>query len=161
MKKLLIVSMLLVLSWAARAQATLSLYSEGYPLDRYLGWGPGWRLEIQVHSDGTSPWAGYIVLDDWARGILFEPLTLPAAGDRGHTEPYDEEGFGTGFRMVTDGTGIETGFQHEFSFVGDVGICFISVWDEALGFDAPVDYVGIWAAAAPPLSTPRPTALTR
>jgi hypothetical protein len=84
-------------------------------------------------------------------GSLREPATLPAAGDLGDTEPYDQEGFGEGYRMVTEGAGIETGIQHEFTFQGDqVGVYFISLWDEALGFDAPVDYFGIWAAAAPP-----------
>ena len=108
MKKLLIVSMLVVLSWAARAQATLSLYWEGEPADRFMCWGPRWPLEVQVHSDGISPWAGYIVVDDYRytspdTGTLTEPLTLPAAGDLGDTEPYDQEGFGEGYRMVTDG----------------------------------------------------------
>lgn len=154
MKKPLIVSMLLVLCWAPLTQATLSLYLEGYPADRwFLPWGPGWPLEVQVHSDGTSPWAGYIVVDDYGvhpeYAILFDPLTMPAAGDQGHTQPYDEPGFGTGFRMVTDGTGVETGFQHEFTFVAGVWIYFISLWDEALGFDAPVDYVGIYVGADP------------
>ena len=154
--KVLLVLMLGLLWRATLAEAALSLYIDGRPFDeKFLGTSPIEEIDLQLYSDNALPWVGYVVVDDYERvwplggGMLFDPLTLATAGELGEMQPYEQEGFGRGFRMVTAGAGIEAGVQHQFACVAVGYWYFVSVWDENVGFDAPVDYVGI-AAIGPP-----------
>ena len=154
MKKFLTVLISLVLGIAGLANATISLYIEGEPAPNgeVVPYDP---LTIQVYSDDTSPWVGYIILDEYyfadEQGTLIDPLTLPSVGVLGSMQPYSKEGLGSGYQMRTNGpSGIEVGFQHTVDFVGPgVGVSFISLWDDALGFDAPVDYFGVYVGGGP------------
>ncbi|MHC4308420.1 MAG: PEP-CTERM sorting domain-containing protein [Planctomycetota bacterium] len=138
---------------ASVANATLLLYVDGEPAGRGVARRIYSSSTISVYSDDTLPWAGYIILDDFVymeQGALANPTALPAAGSVGDIEPYTINGMGSGYKVTTDGFGIQPGIQHSADFVSiGPGVSFISLWDDDLGFDAPIDYFSIWHASGP------------
>jgi hypothetical protein len=133
---------------ASVANATLSLYVDGGPAGRFVASPIFGSSTIEVYSDDVSPWAGYIILDDYVldeQGELTNPLTLPAAGILGDIQPYTIDGVGSGYKVTTDGFGIQTGIQHSVDFISrEGGVSFVSLWDYDWGFDAPIDYFTLW-----------------
>jgi hypothetical protein len=147
-KKTGLIVIVALLSLAPVTSATISLYMFDSPAHNICV--PLNELvTIQVYSDNILPWVGYIIVDDyWVTiiGTLTNPQSLSTAGVLGNIQPYSERGWGSGYRMTTDGSGIQVGVQHTADFLADwEGVSFISLWDEALGLDVPVDYFNIWA----------------
>lgn len=151
----LIISVVLISMGGAAsvANATLLLYVDGEPAGRGVASPIFGSFTIEVYSDDVSPWAGYIILDDFAymeQGELENPMALAAAGSAGDIGPYTINGLGSGYKVTTDGFGIQPGIQHSADFISSGGgVSFISLWDDDLGFDAPIDYFSIWHAGAP------------
>jgi len=156
-RTMMIVMIMVVLVWmggvASVANATLSLYVDGEPAGRGVARSIFSSSTIAVYSDDVSLWAGYIILDDYVymeQGELENPTALPAAGGAGDIEPYTISGVGSGYKVTTNGFGIQPGIQHSADFISsEGGVSFISLWDDDLGFDAPIDYFSIWHAGAP------------
>ena len=157
LKAWLIISLVLISigGMASVANATLLLYVDGEPAGRGVAREIFSSSTIAVYSDDATSWAGYIILDDYViseQGFLTNPVTMPAAGSAGDIEPYTIDGVGSGYKVTTDGFGIKPGIQHSADFIsyGTAGVSLISLWDAALGFDAPIDYFTLWHAGAPP-----------
>jgi hypothetical protein len=124
MKKLLI--FMLVLGIVSTANATISLQIDGNSAPSTYDLPVGERVKIDVYSDGTDAWGGYIVLDD-AFQVSYHPdealdanTTYAAAGSLGNNQPYDELAWGYGYELTTATiTGdISSGVQHSVEYLG-------------------------------------------
>lgn len=143
----------LAVGFVSAANGAISLYQGGVPLGTDLAVMFHDTVTLQVHSDSTLPWEGCLIVEEWGWGTLgslSNPATYPTAGSLGSNAPYSEPGWGSGYYMLTTGSGIQTGIQHAADFIThDVGMSWVSLWDPAYSSDIPIDYVRVYCGADP------------
>jgi hypothetical protein len=152
MGKKLLVSMMPILGSASFARGTLSIRIDGMTPPKLLYRVPCSGIFFEIHSADVSPWVGFILVEDYYGGYTgdwMDGFTKPAAGSMADIQPYQRPRLGTGFQMITAGLGVEPGIQHEVIYHPVRGMSCISLWDESLGFDAPVDFLHIYTGAGP------------
>jgi len=112
---------------------------------------------IDIHGPADSPLLGYIIIEEdggedggeWVDGSYNEvnyPVVHAAAGDMAGVVAYTESGWGDGYEVTADYTpysSIEDGLWFEFLFhctKMDETVT-ISLWDDDLGYETPVDTI--------------------
>ena len=151
MGKKLLVSMMPILGSASFARGTLSIRIDGMTPPKLLYRVPCNGIFFEIHSADVSPWVGFILDEDYhgGAGDWVDGFTKAAAGSMADIQPYQRAGLGTGFQMTTAGLGIEAGIQHEVIYHCLFYMSCISLWDESLGFDAPVDFLHVFSGVSP------------
>ena len=61
---------------------------------------PDTPATINVISEDTSFWLGYIIIEEGGSGILSDPVVLDTAGDMAFARAYEEAGWGAGYELI-------------------------------------------------------------
>ncbi len=140
----------LVLSFSAFSMGAISLYDEyGNPFGVGAASGlPFDPLEVNIYSDDDSDWTGYLVLDYfYSDASLTNPQTFYEAGINGSNSEFSQTGIGVGYQF-TSALFPASGIQHAADLVIEqVGMYYISLYDERLDIRDPIDYLKVWIGA--------------
>ena len=170
MKKFL--TLLLILGMASMAHAAVQLSIDGdTEIDEWT-LEPSQTVMIDIHADADYLGLGYIIIEEGSvglgewydddvtvspyyaqdPGLNGYPKVLAAAGDTADTLRYEEVGWGGGYEWtIADSAGILPGgqvFEYLFHCTGE-GDVIIALYDDAEGYDTPVDTITIHQVPEP------------